>query len=232
MICSEFKEWLIEKEFADHDATIHARAHMKKCVDCRALYELDEELEAIIRADMLSVEVPPRLIRKIDAGINLAKIKNVFGFPWSVVPALAVAALVMLFVNPFANKSITPGFRSMDQVSQVVLQDHLRHVPMSFDAKDVEDVEGWFAHEHNIAMHMPKLEQRGYTFVGGRMCRLGKCEAVYLLYTKDGKRVSLFILPESDIQFPMTSGQDYGVQIADSKVKLWKDGGQVLLMVS
>lgn len=231
MTCADFKLWLVEKEFADTGATAGARSHMRNCADCRILYELDEELEACIRADLLMVEPPPRLLRKIEAGLRPATMKKVFNFPWNIAPALAVAALVMLFMNPFRGTDTSPGFRSMDQVSQVVLQDHLRQVPMSFAAAEVVDVEGWFAKVHNIAFTMPDLGKEGYTLVGGRKCELGKCDAVYLLYAKEGRRVSVFILPETDIKFPMTEGQSYGVQIAQSQVKLWKGNGQVHAMV-
>ncbi len=231
MTCSEFKEWLVEKEFADQKATASAHSHMRNCSDCRKIYELDGELEAIIRADMVSVEPPASLQRKIDAGLRPATIKKVLYFPWNLAPALAVAALVVLLLNPFSSEENRPGFNSMDQVSQVVLQDHLRHVPMSFAAAEVSDVEAWFAKVHNIVFTMPQLTQQGYTLVGGRKCQLGECDAVYLLYDKDGKRVSVFILPESDIKFPMTEGQQYGVQIAQSNVKLWKNGGQVHALV-
>jgi anti-sigma factor RsiW len=231
MTCSEFKTWLVEKEFVDTEATVVARSHMHNCEDCRSLYKLDAELESIIRTYMLTDEPPAGLLRKIDAGIKLARMKKVFSFPWNIGPALAIAALVMLFMYPFHVKELTPGFHSMDQVSQVVLQDHLRHVPMSFVAEDVVDVEGWFAAVHNIAFTMPDLDQEGYSLVGGRKCELGQCDAVYLLYAKDGKRISVFILPESDIKFPMTEGQSYGVQIAQSRVKLWKGSGQVHAMV-
>lgn len=232
MTCSEFKMWLVEKEFAESGATAGARSHMRNCPDCRILYELDEDLEAVIRADLVMVEPPPGLLRKIEAGINPATMKKVFTFPWNLAPALTVAALVMLFLNPFRAAEPTPGFRSMDQVSRIVLQDHLRQVPMSFAAAEVVDVEGWFARVHNIGFTMPDLGKQGYTLVGGRKCELGKCDAVYLLYAKEGKRVSVFILPESDIKFPMTEGQRYGVEIAETQVQLWKGNGQVHAMVS
>lgn len=231
MICLEFKEWLVDKEFADQETTGQARLHMKKCSDCRALYDLDAELDSIIRADMLTEEPPASLLRKIDAGINQAKIKKSFGLPWSLVPILATAALVMLFLNPFATPHHDSVFQSMDEVSQMALQDHLRHVPMAFEADEVKDVVGWFSEMYNITFTMPNLDQQGYTLVGGRKCQLGKCDVVYLLYAKDGRRVSVFILPESDISFPMTRGQNYAVQIAQNEVMLWKDGGQVHALV-
>lgn len=231
MICLEFKEWLVDKEFADRDTATQARSHMHKCPECRALYKLDEDLEAIIRADMLTVAPPESLLRRIDAGINLAKVKHAFGLPWSVVPMLAVAALVMLFLNPFATTPNPSAFQSMEEVGEMVLQDHLRHVPMSFVASDVQDVEAWFAREYQIAFTMPNLEAQGYSFVGGRKCQLGKCDVVYLLYSKDGQRVSVFILPETDISFPMKQGKQYGVQVAKSNVKLWKSDGQIHAMV-
>ena len=230
MICLEFKEWLIDKDFADKDATTKARSHMQKCSECRALYTLDEELEAIIRADMLTVAAPPSLLRRIDAGINLAKVKHVFGLDWRVLPILATAALLLLLLNPFSAEQQSGGFQSLHEVGEVALADHLRHVPMAFVAKDVADVEGWFAAEYDMAFTMPQLDSQ-YVFVGGRRCQLGKCDVVYLLYSKAGKRVSVFILPETDIAFPMQQGKSYGVQIAQSTVQLWREGGQVHAMV-
>lgn len=231
MICVEFKEWLIDREFADDKTSAAAGLHRQHCDACRALYDLDLELEAIISADMLTVEPPARLRRKIDAGINLGKSSSPIWSPWGLVPLFVAATLLVFFVYPFAANEKMHGFTSVAEVGQMALDDHLRDVPMAFAANEVTDVEGWFATVHGIAFSMPRLTEEGYVFVGGRKCQLGKCDVVYLLYAKDGKRVSVFVLPESDIQFPIVEGQEYGMQVAQSKVKLWKDGEQVLAMV-
>lgn len=231
MTCREFKEWLIDRDFAEADNATLARAHMQKCPDCRRLYELDEELEGLIRREMIPVEVPARLAKKIDMGINSSAPKKVFAFPWKFVPALALAALLVLLLNPFEDHHSRHGFSTFEELGRVALQDHVSNEAMAFTAQEVTDVPAWFEDRMGQAISLPDLVSRGFTLVGGRICKLGKCNAAYLTYRHGNKKVSLFILPAGDAKMAMEPGRSYSLTMNGNEFEFWKTEGQLHTLI-
>ena len=60
--CQEFKEWLIDQDSADEDATRRIVDHIEVCQTCEALYQTDATLETVLKTGMQTVEPTPGLI--------------------------------------------------------------------------------------------------------------------------------------------------------------------------
>ena len=114
------------------------------------------------------------------------------------VPAVAMAALLILFLNPFAGR-----FRSVQEIGILAVDNHLKNLSMNFKAGEVRDVPRWFKDRLGFKISVPDLAGQGLQFIGGRKCYLGKNEVAYLLYEKAGERVSLFIIEPDDVNFKM-----------------------------
>ncbi len=226
MICMEFKEWLIDRAFAEAGNALKARNHMQKCPDCRKLYELDDELEGLIRRGMIPVEAPPGLGKKIEMGINSSNPKNFFPWSWSFIPALAIAGLLVLFLNSFFDQH-GGGFYSFEQLGNVALQDHVSTEALAFVAHEVADIPAWYEAKMGHAVSLPDMAARGFTLVGGRICKLGNCDAAYLTYRRGNKKVSLFILPAADAKMAMEPGRPYILTMNGNEFEFWKAQGQL-----
>ncbi len=232
MTCLEFKEWLIDRDFAEADNASVARSHMQKCPECRKLYELDEELEGLIRREMIPVEAPPRLGKKIERGINSTTTARVFTFHWQqLLPALAIAALFLFMLNPFQDHHRRHGFTSFDELGRVALQDHVSTEALAFVAHEVADVPAWYEDKMGYAISLPDMTGRGFTLIGGRICKLGNCKAAYLTYRYDNKKVSLFILPAGDANFAMEPDRSYTLTMNGNEFEFWKTQGQLHTLI-
>lgn len=231
MTCIEFKEWLIDRDFAEADNAVIARSHMQKCPECRKLYELDEELESLIRREMIPIEAPSNLAKKIEMGINSSSPKKIFVFPWKFMPILAIAAVFFLFLNPFQTRHDGGGFHSFEQLGKVALQDHVSTEAMAFVAHEVADIPAWYEAKMGYPISLPDMAGRGFTLVGGRICKLGNCDAAYLTYLRDNKKVSLFILPAADAKMAMEPGRSYSLTMNGNEFEFWKGQGQLHALI-
>lgn len=231
MICMEFKEWLIDRDFAEAGKSSAARSHMQNCPECRKLYELDEELEGLIRREMIPVAAPDSLTKKIEMGINRSAPRKVWAFPWQAVPALAIAALLVVFLNPFQDHHSRHGFSSFEELGRVALQDHVSPAGMAFVAHEVADIPAWYEAKMGLAISLPDLVERGYTLVGGRVCKLGKCKAAYLIYMRGNQKASLFILPAGDAKMAMEPGRSYSLTMNGNEFEFWKAHGQLHTLI-
>ncbi len=231
MTCMEFKEWLVDRDFAEAGNASIARCHMQKCPECRKLYKLDEELEGLIRKEMIPVEAPPSLAKKIEMGINSSKPKRFCGWSWRFIPALAIAALLVLFLNPFQGQHGRGGFYSFEQLGNVALQDHVSTEALAFAAHEVADIPAWYEAKMGYAVSLPDMAARGFTLVGGRICKLGNCDAAYLIYRRGNKKVSLFILPAADAKMAMEPGRSYTLTMNGTEFEFWKAQGQLHTLI-
>ncbi|MEN8257711.1 MAG: hypothetical protein ABFS09_07595 [Thermodesulfobacteriota bacterium] len=231
MTCIEFKEWLIDRDFAEAGNTSAARSHMQNCPECRKLYELDEELEGLIRQEMVHVEEPRSLLKKVEAGINRSAPQKVVTFPWKLVPALAVAALLVLFLVPFQSRHGGDGFYSFEELGAVALQDHISTEAMAFAASEVADVSAWYEARMGHAISLPDMASRGFSLVGGRICKLGNCDAAYITYRRNNKKASLFILPADDFKMAMEPGRSYTLTMNGNEFEFWQAQGQLHTLI-
>ncbi len=231
MTCIEFKEWLIDRDFTENGNSSVARAHMQNCPECRKLYALDEELEGLIRREMIQVEVPPHLEKKIEMGITRTPPRKVLPFPWQAVPALAIAALLVLFLNPFWDHHSRHGYSSFEDLGRVALEGHVSTEAMAFAAHEVADIPAWYEAKMGYHISLPDMVSRGFTLVGGRICKLGDCNAAYLTYVRDNKKVSLFILPAGDANMVMEPGRAYSLTMNGNEFEFWKANGQLHTLI-
>ena len=230
MKCAEFKEW-----FMDHDSSGQmervAKAHLEECEDCKRLSEIDHRLDAVLSKSIVMEEVPDHLRAQLYLNLEQKTVKSkfplvkVFQKYWA--PAMAVAMMFIFMLYPFSPENIN----SLDAMSQFAIKDHQDNMEMAFKASDVSDVPAWFAKNTNLIIEMPKLPGSGYTLVGGRKCTLGACSAAYLLYTKNGRRISLFIIDIDDISASLEPGKKYKIETASNTVSVWNDDDQVYAMV-
>jgi anti-sigma factor RsiW len=230
--CQEFKQWLINQDSADENASRQIEDHIQICQTCEALYQTDRALETMLKNGMQTVEPTPGLIERTRRKIESESRPQPFRFfsiSWkTVVPALSMAALVLvILLNPFSG-----GLQTVDEVVTNSIANHLdTGMQMTFQAGEVTDVGQWFTRRLGYAVRLPDLQQLGLSLVGGRKCALGKISAALLFCNSKGKRASLFIINSNDVAFGLDDKRKYIVEDGDLKVTLWKDSGIVYATV-
>jgi anti-sigma factor RsiW len=69
-------------------------------------------------------------------------------------------------------------------------------LPADVTGVSPKGAEQWFKQRLGFNMNLPEIPTEGLTFVGGRISHVRDIEAAALEYELEGKRISLFILPE------------------------------------
>ncbi len=96
--------------------------------------------------------------------------------------------------------------RAREVVAETV-DDHIRYVlnpgaGLDMSTSDPEFLSQWFQGRLDIGVSIPSLERAGLQLRGGRVCYLLDRRVAYLMYEKEGKRFSLFVMDQTGVHFP------------------------------
>ena len=142
-------------------------------------------------------------------------------------PALTMAALVLVLLNPFSGH-----LQTVDEMVKHSISNHMdASMQMAFQASEVADIGQWFTRRLGYAVPEPDLKRLGLDLVGGRECTFGKIDAALLLCKSKGKRASLFMINQNDVGVRFDGDRKYIVEEGDYQVRIWKDAGIVYAMV-
>jgi anti-sigma factor RsiW len=186
----------------------------------------------MLMTGLQTVDPPVELIPRLQGKIQSKSPPQVFKFlraPWkTVVPALSLAALVVLMLlNPFSGQ-----LRSFDDVAAHYIANHLdTDMEMAFRTEEVNDVAKWFAPRLGYAVRLPDLKQLELNLLGGRKCGLGDIDVALLFCNSKGKRASLFVINQNDVNLDMDKERKYIVSEGSVKVTVWKESNLIYAMV-
>lgn len=228
MTCSEFRQW-----FQDHESdeiTEAVQAHLAQCDKCQQIFELDQVLETKLKTNLEQLEVPERLLERLEQ--NMAG-----GSSWVVpphllrkiaAPALAMAAMLVLFLFPLDSEN--SSFASMDELGQLAISDHLNHGIQGCTSDAILDLPAWSQKELGFKIKAPELPE-GAKLLAAAICQLGDCDTVHLMYSRGTERFSVFVFPEKEAGFKLAMGRSYSLDFGNHEVTLWQTGEQIQAMV-
>ncbi len=229
MDCTTFTNWLENRDMHDVSVADKALKHSANCHECSRKLDIDEQLDRLIREAMKPVDIPELLLKRVDMSLDQVKSSD-SGMKYSWFGgAAALAVVVVLMVTVFFSSS--PSIMSMDELGKYAISDHFGHgneVLVVDRINDLQTLEGVSVNERQIARAMHEK----YQFVGARICPLGECLAVHLVYNNDDKRVSLYVVRKKDVGFSMIDDREYTVTLESKMVKFWKKGDYVFAMVA
>lgn len=227
MNCSTFKEWLVNSDAFENGSAAIAMTHIEACPDCKQLYDMDQKLESRLRASMTKIDVPERLLARIenDRKSYHKKLRSRSLWVKSFVP-MAFAAMLILFIFPSGEK-----FVSADQVADYAVYDHINHPGLAFKTTEMKEIPEWFEKNSGYKISIPENAVKGFELRGGTPCKLGKNKAAFLCLHKKGKRYSLFVISLKDIGFNISEGETLTFPRDTCKVNIWKESGMLYAMV-
>lgn len=225
MECHEVKTWVVDENRCASQIAESAWHHMAACATCKKLYDLNDLVEMQAIAAFKQVSPPPDLLSRIKTEIESIETKRFNPMGPSAfkrfAPALATAAIfVLLILNPFSAQ-----IGSLSEIGSYALANHIdTEMSMSFRSGQIKDMPAWFSKRLGFPITIPDFETRRFNFLGGRECYLGKKEAAYLYYDKQGEKVSLFIINCRDLDFPLSQQRTYTVYDRGYEIKVWIQG--------
>ena len=230
MKCEEFKIKFSGSDTDESDPGLTAteREHLEKCKSCSKLMKLDQELDAVIREELQQIEVPERVKEKLRQNMSAETgSPQVSIFKWVAVPALAMAAMLVIFLLPHGG-----SFSSMDDIGQLAITDHESHLGRACNKGIPADLAAWGKETIGLAITAPALPFADSELIGVSKCVLGDCETAHLIYVRNGKRFSVFIFPEKEAEFSLHKDRNYTLDFENHRVTIWKSKQQVYALVT
>ncbi|MFN2353251.1 MAG: hypothetical protein ABR512_01830 [Desulfopila sp.] len=227
MDCLKFSNWLANRDMYDVSEADKAIKHTEVCRDCRAKLHFDEQLDKYMHGALQKTEMPAALRRRVDISIdgmssNRSTVRyRVFGV------FSAAAAVMVVFGLIFMFSSTIP---SVDEMGRYVIEEHAGHDDSVLVIDDIHNLAQLGVVDVSSTELMAQVPA-GYTFRGGRICLLGQCEAIHLVFYHNSRRVSLYLIKTGDVDFSLSAGRHYSMQEGTYMVRFWKKGGYVYAMV-
>lgn len=230
--CQEFKQWLTHQDVTHENAFRQAKDHIRVCQTCKALYQTDVAVDAILKNGMQAIDPPPGVImrarNKIESESRLRPFRFASG-SWKIVaPALSMATLfLIILLNPFSSP-----LQTIDEVVAHSIENHLNtDMEMAFRAGEFIEIDQWFTRRLGYAVRLPDLKGLGLNLLGGRKCALGKIDAALLFCNSKGKRASVFVINQKDVDLRFDKERKYTVEEGDIQVTVWEESGMVYALV-
>jgi anti-sigma factor RsiW len=222
MNCQDFKTGLHDKNQNSTAESETALRHMAACQRCQKLSARDALVEDRIRKSLIQLDPPPDLMSRIKLDSGSSEDKQAASISrWKIIaPVLAMAAAVIIFfINPFSGQ-----IRNLDDFSTFVIATHLNpNLKMAFSKDDVADVSNWFAKRLVFPVVVPDLSGQGFKLIGGRKWIVGRKDAAYLYYEKEGKKASVFVINPDDLDFNLAPHKTYRVTEGEYQIQIWKE---------
>lgn len=225
MNCLEFTQWLENRDVYGSPESEQALRHADICDDCGKKLAFDNSLEEFLHTAMKPVEMPQSLMDKVNLSLENVPEKS-SGKKYALFGAVSavLAALVVFFISI----PVSPTIKSMDELGKYVIENHgILDLTLVADTPSEVEQLGDIDFSYNIIRK--ELPAR-FQFVGARICPLGECESVHLVYLDNGKRISVYLLEMSSISFSLSSGKKYSFNSGGQEVSFWKKGNFVFAL--
>lgn len=229
MDCVKFTNWLENRDTFDLSVADKALKHAATCPDCSAKLQLDEQLDVLIVNALRAEEAPGSLRDKIDISLDGFTEKKSKGSYRLYGIFSAVMAAMFIFVMAFTLTS-SPPTQDLKDMGKYVVYDHGHHGDEILMVENPSDLYRLGDIQVDYAVVKKQIPQ-DFTFVGARICPLGDCEAVHLVYNQKDKRFSVYMIKTSDVDFTLPSGKRFTVEAEGQVVDFWRDGGYIYAMI-
>lgn len=212
MNCQEALELLydiLDKEASEIDQE-QFQSHLKQCKDCFDVYKLEESFQALVDEKLGAAKSTPKLdqlkaniiaeLDSIDLQQNSLKVPRRFGYTtWTFI---AAASLIITIGAAFFTSDMIRHYSVYAPLEKAHL-DAIKH----FIAEDTSSttagvlmaVQGQFGYSLD-------LEVGEFSLGKGYFENLQGVETAHLLYTNNGKNVSVFVAPADGFEIPTGDG--------------------------
>lgn len=190
------------------EETSEVQTHLSGCDSCRkALSEL-RRLDAVLKEYVPREEAPAHLRGKVSGVVRLEEIRaliEIRGPMRKFLPAAGIA-LACLAVALWLWQHSAAG-----NMAQAAITNHISSLagklPAEVKNADRGRVASWFEGKLPFHVEVPDLSAEGFQLAGGRLCHLKGNDVAYLVYRKEGKKLSLFVTDCTTTSFPAKDGR-------------------------
>ncbi len=227
MDCLKFSDWLENRDLYDVSEADIAVKHAESCKECQAKLRFDEQLDKFIYNALKKEDMPRSLPGNVDLSLErMSDNRSKMSYRWFGAFSAAIAVMVVFVLT----LSFSPSIPSIDAMGQYVIADHNLHGDDVLVVDKLDQLGTLGKVEVSSKEIMGQLPQ-GYSFVGARICPLGDCKAIHMVFRHDNKRISLFLINTEDVDFSLSPERRYSLADGGQTIHFWKKGKYVYAMV-
>lgn len=243
MTCQELASYI--DAFLDDELSVgenlRIQAHLVFCELCRQVVASEVKLRNLIEADTFEDFAPGSLRERI---VEQAREQPAGGVVRALRPSAAshrrfvtglltgvgaaAAILGFMFLLLMGGPGDTPP------LAAEVLAKHgmYSRAPelLQIASSQPTELARWFRERVHFPLKLPLLARPGDRLIGGRLSSVGDSQAAYLIYARDGRRLSLFIfkvlpgLPRPGMAKQVEGLPFYTATLQNRAVVWWEDG--------
>ncbi len=246
MDCVNARKILIRKDIEEYAAreVANAEQHVSACQVCQEYLQFNERLQQLLHKKLSGVVTPPAIRESLLD--QLAAMKRPSQKPERSVKKqrlLWAAALTVIVVGGllFLAKLNDAREDTAHELASLLIQDHieiqLRENPLDIETSDKRQLEQWFTKRVDFAVNVPTIQNASLR--GGRLCYLLKKRVAFIVFEREAKPISAYLLDGGGIDLPaldQLSSSDGRSFYRDSdhgyNAVLWKSGGLIYAFVS
>jgi len=209
MDCQNAKELLIRylDSELDEKSSAAVKSHVEGCPLCRMELDAVRQVDSLLRHHIVREKAPYELRESV---LTRLEEKERGLRWWNRVPVQVFASIVFFLVAT----GIVFQFQKPFPVFAESVDMHMKHLKgtMSLEiiSSDPKEVSDWFAAKMDFAVHIPDPSVSGAKLIGARVCHLRELKAAYLMFEKDGQKISMFIVDMEKRNVPASRFFDMG----------------------
>src|SRR5258705_9328542 len=179
--------------------------HLVGCQACRSLVERELASREACTASLEPEQAPERVRVAVTESLARLVERDQARRRRGQMRRVGLVAAMVACVSPGAAggtaiQSHLQGRTRMADFAVAAVEQHQKLarnlLPADVSGVSPKGAEAWFKQRLGFNMNLPELPSEGLTFLGGRISHVRDIEAAALEYELEGKRVSLFIMPE------------------------------------
>ncbi|HTZ77611.1 MAG TPA: anti-sigma factor [Stellaceae bacterium] len=197
------------------DRAADVERHLKDCAECRAFYDAERRMSAVIRNEGERFRAPAHLRARITSAIDRKSRSPLRDLRWLWVGwnpvAIAASLLLAVAMSVTATSAWLGGPHASEEAAltrevvagqiRSLMADHLTDVASS----DQHTVKPWFNGKLDFSPPVVDLTSQGFPLVGGRLDYLDHRQVAALVYRHQQHIINLFIWPEAGDEAPRTA---------------------------
>ncbi len=229
MDCKQFQAWLEQRDLSDLSEADRAARHKISCFNCRELAAKDEMLDKTIARGLAKERLPDHLEKLVVLNLGAGSSSPRRFSPWIIKGASAaagvIALLLVLFLVPSDNTA-------RKKFGSALALDHIE-LGRKHPVDKVVNLPDWLGDHAQFGATLPASSSfYGLELIGARICVIGNCTTVHLVYRDSGRFVSLYIIDAKQVPAALQEGKTYTSSADGLQVKLWRENHQVYALIS
>ncbi|MBI1807802.1 MAG: hypothetical protein HYR76_12200 [Ignavibacteria bacterium] len=224
-----------------------AEIHVSTCEHCKRYFQYNEQFQQLLKQKLTHTATPPSLRESLLQQVSEQSSKDsIFNRLIRTKPRWinwAAAIFVLFVIGSVAAYLglVKHGDESASRLPSLLIQDHIelqmRDNPYDVQTSDKTELEQWFSKRVDFAVNIPIIQNA--ELLGGRLCYLLKRRVAFIVFEKETKPLSAYILDGEGIdlsslhQLSSSHGKTFYWDNENGyNAILWKSGGLIYALVS